>query len=57
MERNKTKQSILDIAFKVSPFLCSNELIRREKVMMWKAIESEKESEKEKVRKELRKYV
>ncbi len=53
----KPNREFLDIAFKVSPFLCSNELLRREKVKMWKAIESGKESEKEKVRKELRKYV
>lgn len=52
----KPNRSFLDIAFKVNPSLCKNELMRREKVMMWKAVEKGKDSDKEKVREKLRKY-
>lgn len=53
---NKPNRAFLEIAYKVNPSLCSAELLRREKVMMWKAIETGKELEKEKTRKKLRKY-
>lgn len=49
-------RAFLDIAYKVNPSICSTELERREKVMMWKAIESGNKEEIEKVRERLQKY-
>ena len=49
-------RAFLDIAHKVNPSLACKELERREKVMMWKAIESGKKEEIEKVREKLKKY-
>jgi len=52
----KPNRAFLDIAHKVNPSICSSELARRERVMMWKAIESGKKEEIEKVRERLKKY-
>lgn len=52
----KPNRAFLDIANKVNPSLCRYELERREKVMMWKAIESGKKEEIDKVREILGKY-
>lgn len=38
----KPNRAFLDIAHKVNPFIACKEIERREKVMMWKAIESGK---------------
>ena len=46
----------LDIANRVNPSLCRGELERREKVMMWKAIEGGKKEEIEKARERLKRY-
>jgi hypothetical protein len=53
----KPNRAFLDIANKVNPFLACKELERREKVNMWKAIESGKKEEIERARERLRKYV
>ena len=53
----RPNRAFLDIAHKVNPSLCSSELERREKVMMWKAIESGKKEEIEKARERLKKYI
>ena len=53
----KPNRAFLDIAHKINPFIACKELERREKVMMWKAIESGKKEEIEKTRERLRKYV
>lgn len=52
----KPNRAFLDIANRVNPSLCRGELERREKVMMWKAIESGEKGEIEKIRERLRKY-
>jgi len=52
----KPNRAFLDIANKVNPSLCRGELERREKVMMWKAIESGRKDEIEKIRERLKKY-
>lgn len=52
----KPNRAFLDIANKVNPALCRGELERREKVMMWKAIESGRIEEIEKARERLKKY-
>lgn len=52
----KPNRAFLDIANKVNPSLCRNELERREKVMIWKAIESGRIEEIEKARERLKKY-
>lgn len=52
----KPNRAFLDIANKVNPSLCRGELERRERVMMWKAIESGKKEEIEKARERLLKY-
>ncbi len=52
----KPNRAFLDIAHKVNPSICSAELARRERVMMWKAIESGKKEEIEKIRERLKKY-
>lgn len=52
----KPNRAFLDIANRVNPSLCNKELERREKVMMYKAIESGKKEEIEKVREKLKKY-
>lgn len=52
----KPNRAFLDIAHKISPFVACKELERREKVMMWKAIESGRKEDIEKVREKLRKY-
>lgn len=52
----KPNRAFLDIANKVNPYLCRSELERRDKIMMWKAIESGKKEEIEKMRERLRKY-
>jgi len=52
----KPNRAFLDIAHKVNPSLCRTELERRERVMMWKAIESGNRKEIENMRERLRKY-
>jgi hypothetical protein len=52
----KPNRAFLDIANKVSPSLCRGELERREKVMMWKAIETGKKEDIDRVRERLKKY-
>jgi hypothetical protein len=52
----KPNRAFLDIANRVHPSICRNELERREKVMLWKAIESGKKEEIEKARERLKKY-
>lgn len=52
----KPNRAFLDIANKVSHSICRGELERREKVMMWKAIESGKKEEIEKARERLGRY-
>lgn len=49
-------RAFLDIAYSVNPSVCGKELERRERVMMWKAIESGDKKEIEKARERLRKY-
>lgn len=49
-------RAFLDIAYKINPSVCGKELERRERVMMWKAIESGDKKEIEKARERLRKY-
>jgi hypothetical protein len=53
----KPNRAFLDIAHKVNPFIACKEIERREKVMMWKAIEGGKKEEIEKARERLRKYI
>lgn len=53
----KPNRAFLDIAHKINPFIACKELGRREKVNMWKAIESGKKEEMEKTRERLRKYI
>ncbi len=53
----KPNRAFLDVAHKINPFLACKELERREKVNMWKAIESGKKEEIEKARKRLREYI
>jgi hypothetical protein len=53
----KPNRAFLDIAHKVNPFLACKELERREKVNMWKAIESGKKEEIERARMRLKRYV
>lgn len=53
----KPNRAFLDIAQKVNPSLACKELERREKVLMWKAIESGKKEEIERARERLRKYL
>lgn len=55
-KRGKPNRAFLDIAHKINPFICRSELDRREKVMMWKAIESGKKEEIDKARRRLEKY-
>ncbi len=55
-KNKKPNRAFLDIAHKVNPSLCRSELERRERVMMWKAIESGKKEEIEKAREKLKKY-
>jgi len=52
----KPNRAFLDVAYKVNPDLCKLELERREKVKLWKAIESGKKEEIKKASKEVRKY-
>lgn len=52
----KPNRAFLDIAHRVNPSICRGELERRERVMMWKAIESGNKEEIEKVRERLKKY-
>lgn len=52
----KPNRAFLDVAFKVNPDLCKHEIERREKVKLWKAIESGKKEEIEKAKKEVSKY-
>lgn len=52
----KPNRAFLDVAHKINPFIACKELERREKVMMWKAIESGKKENIEKARERLRKY-
>lgn len=49
-------RAFLDIAYNINPSVCDKELERRERVMMWKAIESGDKKEIEKARERLRKY-
>lgn len=53
----KPNRAFLDVAHKINPFIACKELERREKVNMWKAIESGKKEEIEYARERLRKYV
>lgn len=55
-KRGKPNRAFLDIAHKVNPSMACKELERRERVNMWKAIESGKKEEIEKARERLRKY-
>lgn len=52
----KPNRAFLDIAHKVNPFIACKEIERREKVMMWKAIESGKREDIDRARERLRKY-
>ncbi len=52
----KPNRAFLDIAHKVNPFIACKEIERREKVLMWKAIEGGKKEEIEKARERIRKY-
>lgn len=52
----KPNRAFLDIANSVNPSICRSELERREKVMMWKAIESGRIEEIEEARERLKKY-
>ncbi len=52
----KPNRAFLDIAHKVNPSICKTELERREKVMLWKAIESGDIKEIEKAKERLKKY-
>lgn len=52
----KPNRAFLDIAHKVNPSICRSELERRERVMMWKAIERGNKEEIETARERLRKY-
>lgn len=53
----RPNRAFLDVAHKINPFIACKEIERREKVMMWKAIESGKKEEIENARKRLRKYL
>ena len=53
----KPNRAFLDVAHRVNPFIACKEIERRERVMMWKAIESGKKENIEKARERLRKYV
>lgn len=53
----KPNRAFLDVAHKINPFIACKEIERREKVMMWKAIEGGKKEEIERARERLRKYV
>ena len=53
----KPNRAFLDIAHRVNPFIACKELGRRDKVNMWKAIESGKKEDIEMARERLRKYV
>ena len=53
----KPNRAFLDIAHKINPFIACEELGRREKVMMWKAIESGKKEDIDMARKRVRKYI
>ena len=53
----KPNRAFLDIAHKINPFIACKEIERREKVMMWKAIEGGKKEEIERARERLRKYI
>lgn len=53
----KPNRAFLDVAHRINPFIACKEIERREKVNMWKAIESGKREEIEKARERLRKYV
>lgn len=52
----KPNRAFLDIANKINPSLCRGELERREKVMIWKAIEGGRIEDIEKARERLKKY-
>jgi hypothetical protein len=56
LEGAKSNRAFLDIANKVNSSLCRDELERREKVLIWKAIESGRIEEIEKARERLKKY-
>jgi hypothetical protein len=53
----KPNRAFLDVAHKINPFIACKELERREKVNLWKAIESGKKEDIEMARERLRKYV
>lgn len=52
----KPNRRFLDIAHQVNPFIADKELERRERVMLWKAIESGKRENIDMAAKRLRKY-
>jgi hypothetical protein len=53
----KPNRAFLDIAHRINPSIACKELERREKVNMWKAIESGKSDEINKARERLKKYI
>ena len=52
----KPNRAFLDIAYKIHPDLCKYELERREKVMLWKAIESGNREKIEEAKKKVSEY-
>lgn len=52
----KPNRAFLDIAYKVHPDICKHELERREKVMLWKAIESGSREKIEEAKKKVFEY-
>lgn len=50
----KPNRAFLDIALKVNPSICKGEISRREKVKLWKAIESKDENEIKRLTKEIK---
>lgn len=50
----KPNRAFLDIALKVNPSICKGEISRREKVKLWKAIESKDEDEIKRLTKEIK---
>lgn len=50
----KPNRAFLDIALKVNPSICKSEISRRERVKLWKAIESNDETEVKRITKELK---
>lgn len=53
----RPNRRFLDIAYEVNKDLCKTEIIRREKVKLWKAIESGKVEDVKKAKEEIRKHI